>query len=122
MNLMKIGCSFPLLIVSVDFFCPAADQENADQVKTETDVHGHGCKLFDFFNIGHHLRNPVEHADSHQQEQCPPYQLNGSFVIGHMEYVEIIVLNVKSYTPASTNARGANSVGKRYSQPIITEL
>ena len=54
-----------MLIVNVDLFYPTSDQENADQVKAEADVQGHGCKLIDFFNIGHHLRNSVEHADAH---------------------------------------------------------
>ena len=62
-----------VLIVSVDLFCPPANQEDADQVKAETDVHNHGRELFNFFNIGHHLRNSVEHTDTHQQEQCSPY-------------------------------------------------
>ena len=103
---MRTRFSFLMHIVRVDLFYPSSDQENADQVKAEADVQGHGCKLFDFFNIGHHLRNPVEHADSHQQEQCPPYQLNGSLVIRHMEYVETILLNVKCYTPAAQALEG----------------
>jgi hypothetical protein len=95
-----------MLIVNVDLFYPTSDQENADQVKAEADVQGHGCKLIDFFNFGHHLRNSVEHTDSHQQEQCPPYQLNGSLVIRHMAYAETTVLNVKCYSPTAQTLEG----------------
>jgi len=84
-----------MLKVRMDLFYPPANQQNADQVKTESNVHGHGSKLFYFLYIGHQLRNSKEHADTHQQEQCPPYQLNRSLVVKHMEYVEAIVLNVK---------------------------
>jgi hypothetical protein len=61
----------------------ADNQQDPDQIKAKVNERNHRSKVFDGFDLGHHLGYAVEHAQSGQNEKCAPNQLNGRPLPGH---------------------------------------
>jgi hypothetical protein len=63
---------------------PSDHQQNADQVKAKINKKNVWGKMLYFFNFRHHLRNPKKDADSGQQKQNAPDQLEPVFLTRHI--------------------------------------
>jgi len=76
---MKLGIGisiFKLFVVINNFFGAATDQENSQYIETHPNEKYDACKLFDLFNLGHHIWNPEKDSDSGKNQCNAPRELN----------------------------------------------
>ena len=59
------------LIIFINFFQSAANEQNAQKIEAEADKAHYWRKLMHLFDFGHNLGYPVEHADSRQGQRNP---------------------------------------------------
>lgn len=72
----------------------SADEERAEQIKTELDESQSRRQILYGLKTGHHLGNAEENADSGHHQNYSPYSLEQDFLLGHNEHENIIFENI----------------------------
>lgn len=67
----------------VYFFGAAADQENSEQIETETNEKACGSKRLDLLDLRHHLVDSNKYPDSGQHQKDAPHELYDGFLSIH---------------------------------------
>lgn len=55
---------FGASMILIDLFNPAADQQNAHEIKTESNKKNRRGKMFNALNLRHNLRYSIEHSQT----------------------------------------------------------